>query len=163
MTIEEFKVDIINRYQSLVLQELTNYLDSQRIFFSEYEVRVIDFEFNPDHEGELIINFLVTGEDDWEEKAKKDSDYYTTDWKFYLFNIDISPSEMLDEALGFDLGPYIHDISYEELHRFYGELFLVLSNVVKTDSIMSVIKKYNLSDDFRVQFIDSRDDKDYFE
>lgn len=160
---EQFKNSVINRYQSLGSEELAGYLDSQREFFSEYEIQVIDFEFNPDHEGELIINFLVTGEDSWKEKIKRNSDFYTTDWKFYLFNIDTAPSEMLTEALHFELGPFIDDLSYEEIHSFYDELFLVLSDVVKTDLVRSVIKKYNLADNFRIQLIDSRDDKDYFE
>lgn len=162
-TIEEFKSNIVKKYQSLGLQALTSYLDDQRTFFSEHEIRVIDFEFNPEHDGELIINFLVTGEEAWEEKVKKNSEYFTADWEFYLFNVDIVPSEELSEVLRFELSPYIENMSYEDIHNFYSELFLVLVDVLKADSVMSVIKTYNLAEDFRVQFIDSRDDEDYLD
>ncbi|MDO6707391.1 hypothetical protein [Photobacterium sp. 1_MG-2023] len=168
--IEKFKTNVIDKYQPLLINELTSYLDSQRDFFADYEIQVIDFEFNPDHACELIINFLVTGEDAWEEKVKKDSDYYTTDWKFYLYNVDVSPSEKLEEilsTLSFDLAPYHEglpdDTCYEMLHRIYDQLFLMVSSIVKTESVLSVVQQYNLSEGFRVQLIDSRNDKDYGE
>ncbi len=53
----------------------------------------------------MIISFLVTGEDNWENKAQKESDYYTTDWKFHLYNVDIVPSEALNHALHIDFFP----------------------------------------------------------
>ncbi len=98
---------------------------------ADYEIKVIDFEFTPNHDGELIISFLVTGEDNWENKAQKESDYYTTDWKFHLYNVDMVPSEALNHALHIDFFPEgwreWGDIPYSESHKFYTELFIMLS------------------------------------
>ncbi len=163
-TWEEHKQSIIDKYQALVPAELIRYLDEQRGFFADDEIRIIDFEFNPDHDGELIISFLVTGEDNWENKAQKESDYYKPDWKFYLYNIDIVPSKDLNHALHIDFMPEgWHEWEDIPNSEFYTKLFIILSDIIKSDAVMSVIRQYNLADNFRIQFIDERNNNDYCE
>lgn len=149
----------VEQFKILMSKELANYLTAQLAFFANYEIRVLDFELYPWHGGQLLINFLVVGEDACEEKAAHPSDYYTPDWDFFSFNQDFEGHE--SEALNSVLDEY-SQISDEKGFKD-NDFFRLFASVVKSDLVMAVINKYNLSSQFEIRMRDPDDeDRDYF-
>jgi len=163
-TVNEFTHDI-EQYKSGVCKALADYLNDQHAFFSDYKIRAVDFEFNPDHDFQLLISFLVEGEEAWQEKSDPQGDYYTTDWKYHMFNLDFTghESDELNEALYLELDD-LDDLDYGPLNQFYDELYKHLASVVKSDLVMEAINSFQHSKQFDVFMIDPRDeDIDYMQ
>jgi hypothetical protein len=157
----------VEQFKSSLRKELADYLAKQQSFFAEYEIRILDLDFFPwpwDH-GQLIISYLVVGEDHWEEKAQENSEYYTPDWKFNEFNnmFDGHEGHALEELFA----EYWEDFEYwdnwdenAEGAITREEMFRHFSSVVKSEPVMSAIKGYNLSKDFKIRISDPRYDFD---
>ncbi|CAH0534005.1 hypothetical protein VST7929_01887 [Vibrio stylophorae] len=149
----------VEQFKTSLGIELANYFTAQLPFFADHEIRILDFELYPWHDGQLLINFLVTGEDACEEKAAPDSEYYTPDWQFFSFNQDFDGHEsealnaVIYDFLGIDAQSVISD----------DDLFRLFASVVKSDRVMAAIHQYKLSSQFEIRVRDPDDqDNDYF-